>query len=174
MARKRIRSQEEIAALAKRLRTRWNPGEPLRPWLRRHAGMLLKLVHGGWSWANIASALEEAGVKYQTEKKWTAAWLQSDFHRARAPLRGYARRMAPASLEVTQVSTTVQPVVRPISSEPAPERAGFSAQAADQSPVERPRPRFKPVSIRPPAARHQPTAEELAEIERNRILTFGR
>ena len=102
MARKRIRSQEEIAALAKRLRARWTPGEPLRPWLRRHAGMLLKLVHGEWRWANLADALEEAGIKYQTEKRWTAAWLQSDFHRARAPLKGYARRKVPASLEETQ------------------------------------------------------------------------
>jgi hypothetical protein len=173
MARKRIRSQEEITALAKRLRTRWNPGEPLRPWLRRHGGMLLKLVHGGWSWAYIADALEEAGVKYQTEKRWTAAWLQSDLHRARAPLKGYARK-APVLSEPTQASATAQPTVPPSSSEPAPEIASFAARAADQSPVEKPRPRFKPVSIRPPAPRHQPTAEELAEIERNRILTFGR
>lgn len=35
--------------------------------------------------------MEEAGIKYRTEKKWTAAWLQSDFYRARLPLKGYAR-----------------------------------------------------------------------------------
>jgi hypothetical protein len=168
MTRKRIRTQEEIAALAKRLRTRWIPGEPLRPWLRRHAGMLLKLVHGGWSWAAVANALDEAGIKYDTQKKWTAAWLQSDFHRARAPLKGYARGRG------VQVTATVQPGVLPSSFEPAPKTVSFEPPPTDQSPAERPRPRFKPVSIRPPGPRHQHTAEELAEIEQNRILTFGR
>lgn len=91
MSRKRIRSKEEITILAKRLRALWIPGEPLRPWLRRHAKTLLKFIRNGWSWEAVANALEEAGIKYHTEKAWTAAWLQSDFHRARTPLKGYAR-----------------------------------------------------------------------------------
>ena len=89
---KRTRSREEIAVLAQRLHRRWAPGEPLRPWFRRHADLLLKLIHGGWSWADVAQALEQAGIKYKTDKPWTSAWLQSDFHRARMPLKGYGQR----------------------------------------------------------------------------------
>jgi hypothetical protein len=89
---KRARSREEIAVLAQRFHRRWVPGEPLRPWFRRHADLLLKLVHGGWSWADVAQALEQAGVKYKTDKPWTSAWLQSDFHRARIPLKRYGQR----------------------------------------------------------------------------------
>jgi hypothetical protein len=129
MTRKRIRSQEEIIALAKRLRARWNPGEPLRPWLRGHAGMLLKLIHGGWSWANLAAALEEAGIKYDTEKKWTADWLQSDFHRARAPLKGYARRRVPASSEAAQAAPPM--AASPTSVDPPQAFAAFREEFAE-------------------------------------------
>jgi hypothetical protein len=129
MARKRIRSQDEIAALAKRLRARWNPGEPLRPWLRRHATMLLKHVHGGWSWANIADALEKAGIKYDTEKMWTADWLQSDFHRARAPLKGYARRKLPVSLEVNQAVPPMEAL--PTSDDPPQAFTAFREEFAE-------------------------------------------
>lgn len=123
MSRKRIRSKEEITTLAKRLRALWSPGEPLRPWLRRHAKMLLKLVHGGWSWEAMASAMEEAGIKYNTEKKWTATWLQSDFHRAKAPLKGYARGRR------VRTSTAAKELVSPNPFEPAGPARALQAHA---------------------------------------------
>lgn len=45
---------------------------------------------------------------------------------------------------------------------------------ADLAETAKPAPRFKGVSIRPFEPRRPKTEEELAEIERNRILTFGR
>ncbi len=117
---KRLRTAQEVTSLAKRLQARWIPGEPLRPWLRRNADTLLKLVHGGWSWADIANALEEGGIKYRTEKKWTASWLQSDFHRARMPLKGYGHRKARIPSEaVPAVRATAAPLTAVTSVPPA-------------------------------------------------------
>ncbi len=92
MALKRIPSDEEIHALAARFRALWSPGDVIRPWLRRHAEMFLGLVQSGWSWAAIARVMTQAGITYRTGKPWTADWLQSDFYRARLPLKGYRRR----------------------------------------------------------------------------------
>ena len=86
---KRLVPDDEIEILAEQLRTLWRPGDVIRPWLRRHGEMLLELVHGDWSWSAIASAMTKAGITYRTGKPWTADWLQSDFYRARAPLKGH-------------------------------------------------------------------------------------
>ena len=169
---KRIATDDEIEILAEQFRKLWRPGDVIRPWLRRHSEMLLGLVHGDWSWSAIASAMTKAGITYRTGKPWTADWLQSDFYRARVPLKEHARK---CRLENNAVSEPV--ISRPSSQSELSPQAAVPAEpkqeiATDQAP--KAEPRFKPVSIKPFEPRRPPTEEELAQIERNRMHALGR
>jgi hypothetical protein len=169
---KRIATDDEIDVLAEQLRMLWRPGDVIRPWLRRHSEMLLELVHGDWSWSAIASAMTKAGITYRTGKPWTADWLQSDFYRARTPLKGHVRKRG------LENSAASEPVILspPPQTEPRA-KAGQPNQSAVEIPLDqapKAEPRFKPVSIKPVEPRRPPTEQELAQIERNRMHALGR
>ena len=66
----------EISAVADRLREGWRPGSQITPWLRDHADRLTKLNREErFSWAAVASALNEVGIMYRTGNPWTATDL---------------------------------------------------------------------------------------------------
>lgn len=169
---KRVVTDDEIEILAEQFRTLWRPGDVIRPWLRRHSKMLLELVHGDWSWSAIASAMTRAGITYRTGKPWTADWLQSDFYRARAPLKGQVRKQR------LEKNTAEEPVVplQPPQAEPRAQAGQPTRSTVEAPPDQAPKaePRFKPVSIKPFEPRRPPTEEELAQIERNRMHALGR
>ena len=169
---KRVVTDDEIEILAEQFRTLWRPGDVIRPWLRRHGEMLLELVHGDWSWSAIASAMTKAGITYRTGKPWTADWLQSDFYRARAPLKGQARGQR------LKKNTAAESVVAlpPSQTEPRAQAGQLTRSTVEIPPdqASKAEPRFKPVSIKPFEPRRPPSEEELAQIERNRIHALGR
>ena len=172
MNQKPLPPDNDVKELAKRLRKLRVPGQGVRPYLRKHATLFRQLRRDDWSWAGLALAMTKAGIMYQTEKPWTAETLLQAFARAQVPLKSHTRRnsdqMAP-EVPVARSGTTSPPTLVSSPSEVG-YRAGDIASAQPATPV----PRFKPVSIRPVESRARPSQEELAEIERNRILTFGR
>ena len=167
MAFKRVHSEEEIATLAEQLRSLRVSGDAIRPWFRQNRDVFLNLVHSTWSWAAIARALTKAEITYGTGKPWTALWLQADFWRAQAPLKGYAKRS-----RNQKPMPPVRAVVASQSTPPDPPHVAPGAHHGEQT--AKPAPRFKPVSIKPFEPRQPPTEEELAQIERNRMHAFGR
>jgi hypothetical protein len=183
MSLKRIPPDDEIDALAARFRALWVAGDVIRPWLRRHAEMLLALVQDGWSWSAIARALTQAGITYRTGRAWSANNLQSEAYRARKPLRGYARKSDapdPAAVSATVPAALVaanEHVVQPPGSSPGwvphDDRA---SQASPTGIIPQPAPavpRFRPASFRVGGPPRPLSEAERAEIERNRRLTFG-
>lgn len=87
MTYKRTPTDDEIDALAELFRPLWRTGEAVRPWLRKHAVMLIDLVHDDWSWAGVAAALDRAGVSYKTGNPWQAEQLRAKIAAARRPLK---------------------------------------------------------------------------------------
>lgn len=80
----RRRSEAEIAALAARLAQDWTPGDLVLTWLRRHVAELTNLVRdGGWSWSDVARALDTAGIAYRSGRPWTARLLITKAGQAR-------------------------------------------------------------------------------------------
>lgn len=169
---KRVVKDDEIEILAEQFRTLWRPGDVIRPWLRRHGELLLELVHGDWSWSAIASAMTKAGITYRTGKPWTADWLQSDFYRARAPLKGYVRKQRLEKTEPSEPAILLPSSQTELSPQTAIPAEPKREVVTDQAP--KAEPRFKPVSIKPFEPRRPPSEEELAQIERNRMHALGR
>jgi hypothetical protein len=180
MPKKREASADEIAALAKQFRAIWRKGDALRPWMRRHRQMVVDLVHDGYSWDAVAKAFSKAKIKYQdgNGQDWHAEGLRREFLRAAQPLK---RDKNPSIvINAQKVGEAKDPLnIAPLNDEiPADpfSVASFSApnaSAAEYAGPPAPVPRFKPVSFRPPEPRRIPSAEELAEIDQNRRLTFG-
>ena len=144
----------------------------MRPYLRKHAHLFRQLREDSWSWAGLALAMTAAGVTYQTKKPWTAEALVQAFSRAQLPLKGHAQRKPVEAVAAVSASASGAS-----SSEPLPTLAPETIRHAEEFvslPEVKVASRFKPVSFRPFEPRPKPTQEELAEIERNRILTFGR
>ena len=172
MNQKPLPPERDVKELARQFRKLWVPGQGMRPYLRKHAALFQQLRQDGWSWAGLALAMTTAGVMYQTQKPWTAEGLLQAFSRAQLPLKGHARRK--------QVEAVKEISTKPSSETSAELLPTLVPETACQADVITPVktveavPRFKPVSFRPFEPRPKPTQEELAEIERNRILTFGR
>ncbi|MCF3945759.1 hypothetical protein L2A60_03585 [Acidiphilium iwatense] len=62
--------------MASRLGEVWRPGSQITPWLRDNADRLTKLNREErFSWAAVASALNEVGIMYRTGNPWTATNL---------------------------------------------------------------------------------------------------
>ena len=79
----------EISALASRLREVWRPGSQITPWLRDNADRLTKLNREErFSWAAVASALNEVGIMYRTGNPWTATNLAKAVSEVRPGGRG--------------------------------------------------------------------------------------
>jgi hypothetical protein len=100
MTYKRTPTDDEIETLAAQFRPLWRTGEAVRPWLRKHAVMLIDLVHDDWSWAGVAIALDRAGIAYKTGNPWQAEQLRAKIAAARRPLKrnalSSAQRSSPA------------------------------------------------------------------------------
>lgn len=72
----RRRPEAEITALAVRLAQDWTPGDLVFTWLRRHVAELTRMVRDdGWSWPDVARALDAAGITYRTGRPWTGRLL---------------------------------------------------------------------------------------------------
>lgn len=90
---KRLKSDDEVAAVAARLGRDWRPGDGIETWLRQHVEELTSMVREqGWSWGDIGRALNAAGIEYQTARPWSAAILRKKAVVARSRL---ARGRAP-------------------------------------------------------------------------------
>ena len=173
MPKQREAVPEEIAALAAELRNLWRAGQRLRPWLRKHRQMILGLVHDEWSWDIMAIAFSLAKIKYRSGrgKDWSGEGLRREFFRAALPLKRDKNRenvidSAPAARSNPVVNANQSPSVAGNQAMPTMTPVTLPTAAAA--------PRFKPVSLRPAEPRRIPSPEELAEIEQNRRLTFGR
>jgi len=172
MAFKRAHSDEEIDTLALHLQSLRTSGDAIRPWFRKNRDVILELVHSSWSWDAIARALTNAQITYRTGKPWTADWLQADFWRAQAPLKGYAKRnRSQTPVLSVQAATTLPINSSQINVTASPNVATGNA---GETQAEKPAPRFKAVSIKPFEPRRPQTEEELAQIEQNRMHAFGR
>lgn len=100
------RPPEEIEPLAKQLTGTRRRGETLSLWLERHAHGLQEMVRAGWTWAQLAEALNRAGITYQAGVRvpfggtsrgaWTVKQLPRAVQKAR--LRIEAREAARQAL----------------------------------------------------------------------------
>jgi hypothetical protein len=82
-------SPAEISALASRLREVWRPGSQITPWLRDNADRLTTLNREErFSWAAVASALNEVGIVYRTGNPWTPSNLAKAVSEVRPGGRG--------------------------------------------------------------------------------------
>jgi len=178
MAFKRAHSDEEIDTLALHLQSLRTSGDAIRPWFRKNRDVILELVHSSWSWDAIARALTNAQITYRTGKPWTADWLQADFWRAQAPLKGYAKRNRSQTPVPSGLAATTLPnnssQINTTASINATASSNVSTGEAGKAQSEKPAPRFKAVSIKPFEPRRPQTEGELAQIEQNRMHAFGR
>ncbi len=172
MNQKPLPPEQEIKDRAKQLRALWTRGQKIRPFLRKQAPLFRQLLHEEWSWAGLALAMTKAGITYETKKPWTADSLLQAFSRAQRPLNGHARRKGcepnPADAKPALHVVTLAPASVSSAHIAKPVEGGSTNEPARSAS------RFKPVSIKPFEPRPQPTQAELAEIEQNRRLTFGR
>jgi len=173
MPKQREAVPEEIAALADELRNLWRAGQRLRPWLRKHRQMILGLVHDEWSWDIMAIAFSLAKIKYRSGrgKDWSGEGLRREFFRAALPLK---RDKNQENLIDSAPATRSNQIVNANQSPALARKQAMPEMPPVPSPTVAPIPRFKPVSLRPAEPRRMPSPEELAEIEQNRRLTFGR
>ena len=125
---------EDVTQLAAQLPGTRRPGEMVGPWLERHAHRLHEMVRAGWTWAQLAEALNGAGITYRASVRLPfgggtsrGAWTAVQLPRAvrKAGLRVEA--LASARLALVQPG---QPASRPASTqaEPAPEPASAAAR----------------------------------------------
>jgi hypothetical protein len=178
MPKKREPSDQEIDALAEKFRTLWRPNDVLRSWLRKHRQMVLDLVHDDWSWAAMAKVLSRAGIKYRNGEApdWHAEGLRREFVKAAATIKNGAQRepLRDPSGDPEQASRVAPKGGRAASQPPLQSNAGTAdSDLNPEKSAVKAAPRFKPVSVRPLQPQLRPTPEELAEIEQNRLLTFG-
>jgi len=90
-------AEDEITLLAEHFKKLWREGNAIRPWLRKHADMLVNLVHDDWSWAGLAEALTLAGITYRTGRPWKAEQLRVHIATARLPLKSSRRKNGSAA-----------------------------------------------------------------------------
>lgn len=99
MPRKVARPDADVERLAVELRKRWVPADGIKPWLRRNAPRLRRMVQDeGWSWQDIGRALTLAGIVYGSGIPWTGKVLTVKITQARAQTRDRAKQAAAASM----------------------------------------------------------------------------
>jgi len=185
MTYKRTPTDDEIEALAEQLRPLWRAGNAVRPWLRKHATMLIDLVHEEWSWADVAAALDRAGIAYKTGNPWQAEQLRAKIAGTRRPLKHATAALAkgsdapPDRISEDDRVVVISPPAKPLDLRiPASgRRPDLRLQAAvheqNAPPCNVPEPRFKPAVAKPYAPPVPLTAEERAEIDENRKRILG-
>ena len=169
---KRQPSEAELDALAERFRALRRAGDVLRPWLRKHHGMIRALVNDDWSWAAVAEALTRAGVTWRTGRAWSAEGLRREIVRASIPLKGHGR--------ASKAPSPAAP--HPAPGTPAAPQAAAASLAPTQAPaapsVSPPQsgstvPRFKPASLKPYEPPRPPTPNEEKEREAVHKKIYG-
>jgi hypothetical protein len=111
MLRKTPQSDCDIASLAAELRRTWTRDAGLEPWLRRQLPRLQRLVHeGDFGWADIAKALNRAGIVDAEGTPWTARTLSVKRIQVRTQLRARKRRLG--QLRVKTPDAEVEPPAR--------------------------------------------------------------
>ena len=86
--RRRFRSDEDVARIAREWASGWVSGAAIGRWLKLHVGMMDRMVRDeGWSWQDLAEAMNRAGIRYRTERPWSADLLSDKAARARRELR---------------------------------------------------------------------------------------
>lgn len=162
MAYKRPRTDDELHGLAVELRALWQAGTPVRGWLRDRHPHFGRLLNQGWTWAAIATAMNEAGITYRTGTPWSGVNLRADAFRAaggRAKDRSNESRLVPERAN------------KPM------ERGETTAQIPDRSVVTVPplpgKPRFTHVEFADPMPVVELTAEEREREERIMRKVFG-
>jgi hypothetical protein len=174
---KRVRSTDELAALARSFGADWHPGDNVMTWIRRHEGgarELSTLVRDGWSWADIGRALALAGIVYRTGTPIAAgilsnkAWLARETARKHQAKEAAQLSAAMAALPKAASAPATSRAVHPeLPGMPEPEKPTFPLVT------------FKPDHPTPLAPPTQPAMQEppaAAEVTDEEILrrVFGK
>jgi len=114
-------SAEDIAGLAVRLRASRNDGAPVSAWLDQHHEMLQSLVPLGWTWDQLADAMNAAGIRYEAGKprpigkvsrgRWTGEQLRNAVRHTRTRIA--ERHVAMQKVLATPHMRTLPPVMSP-------------------------------------------------------------
>jgi len=93
MPRSHFRLEQDIANLAAELcRTRL-PSQSIESWQRRQLPRIYRLVQeGDLRWADVAAALNMAGIMHETGRPWTGRMLTAKAAQVRTQLRARKRR----------------------------------------------------------------------------------
>jgi len=115
------RSAKDIADLAARLRASRNAGTPISVWLCQHYEKLQSLVPLGWTWDQLAIAMNTAGIRFEAGKprpaggvsrgRWTGRQLQNAVRDTRT--RAAKQRAAMQEVFATSPMRTLAPVMPP-------------------------------------------------------------
>lgn len=115
------RDVEDIADLAMRLRASRRDGTPVSAWLNQHHQMLQSLVPLGWTWDQLAGAMNAAGIRYEAGKlrptgkvsrgRWTGEQLRNAVRHTRT--RVAERQAATQKVLATKPVRTLAPVMPP-------------------------------------------------------------
>ena len=114
-------SAEDIASLAVRLRASRKDGTPVSAWLDQHHEMLQSLVPLGWTWDQLAGAMNTASIRYEAGKPrsvgkvsrgcWTGEQLRNAVRHTCT--RVAERQAATQKVLATSPMQTLAPVVPP-------------------------------------------------------------
>ena len=163
---KRVRTNGELADLARRVGADWHPGDNVMTWIRRHEATtheLSLLVRDGWSWADLGRALDLAGIHYQTGRAIAGDLLRRKAGKARSDER---KRQAGGKARHATVAGENAPIAIPAIDAPARGRAmprrtetSFEALADDEGFVPEPLsfPLLQPKDGQPPPKPPPPT-----------------
>ena len=118
------RSAQDVADLAAWLRAARVEGLPVSAWLNQYHERLQLLVPLGWTWDQLADAMNAAGIRYKAGKPlpaggmsrgcWTGRQLRNVVRRTRA--QDTKRRAATQEVLATTLPRTLPPVL-PVSHE---------------------------------------------------------
>lgn len=84
----------------------WKEGSAILPWLRRNGDTLRGMVCQGWTWAQLATVLNDIGITYKTKHPWTALSLRTKTFIAHKPLKTLKPTMPPNAFVNLAVSKT--------------------------------------------------------------------
>jgi hypothetical protein len=151
-------SVDEINNLGNDLKKLWREGDAIRPWLRKHADMLIGLVHDDWSWAGVAAALSHAGITYRTGRAWQPEQLRVHIAAAKTPLKSTLRRQENTTgIKEAATVTILSP------------REPREASAHNEN-----TPKFKAFSLKAPEPPRPVTSTENAERDALQTRLFGK
>ena len=93
MHRSHLQLEQEIANLAAELRRTRLPSQSAASWQRRQLPRVYRLIQeGDLKWADVAAALNMAGIMHEMGRPWTGRMLAVKTAQIRAQLRARTRR----------------------------------------------------------------------------------